>query len=42
MQDLLLRHSAAFLNYKPLLEDCPGISYDGFAGRHGTISRFSC
>lgn len=42
VQDVLLRYSAAFLNYKLLLEDCPGISYDGFAGRLGTISRVSC
>lgn len=32
VQDLLLRSSTAFLNCGPLLEDCPGISYDGFAG----------
>lgn len=42
VQAVLLRYSAAFLNYKTVLEDCLGISYDGFAGRQGAVSRVSC
>ena len=41
MQDLLLKYYAAFLNYRPLLEDCLGISCNGFARSQGIISRVS-